>query len=98
MPWTGNDAEKHTHKATTSELKELWAKVANVVPAEVAWWGHGGHWQGSWGHGEWGWGGLGLGLAAGVLVGAALTIPYYGYGYDFSTTTMATATRPTARV
>jgi hypothetical protein len=21
--------EKHTHKATTSELKELWAKVAN---------------------------------------------------------------------
>jgi hypothetical protein len=29
MPWTGNDAERHTHKATTSELKELWAKVAN---------------------------------------------------------------------
>ena len=29
MPWTSNDAEKHTHKATTSELKELWAKVAN---------------------------------------------------------------------
>jgi hypothetical protein len=29
MPWTQNDAERHTHKATTSELKELWAKVAN---------------------------------------------------------------------
>ena len=29
MPWTANDAERHTHKATTSELKELWAKVAN---------------------------------------------------------------------
>jgi hypothetical protein len=29
MPWTASDAEKHTHKATTSELQELWAKVAN---------------------------------------------------------------------
>src|SRR5215468_418859 len=29
MPWTPNDAERHTHKATTSALKELWAKVAN---------------------------------------------------------------------
>ncbi len=29
MPWTANDAERHTHKATTWELKELWAKVAN---------------------------------------------------------------------
>ncbi len=29
MPWTSNDAEKHTRKATTPELKELWAKVAN---------------------------------------------------------------------
>jgi hypothetical protein len=29
MPWTSNDAERHTHKATTSDLKELWAKVAN---------------------------------------------------------------------
>ena len=29
MPWTANDAEKHTHKAKTPELKELWAKVAN---------------------------------------------------------------------
>jgi hypothetical protein len=29
MPWTSNDVEKHTHKMTTSELKELRAKVAN---------------------------------------------------------------------
>jgi hypothetical protein len=29
MPWTPNEAERHTHKATTRELKELWAKVAN---------------------------------------------------------------------
>jgi hypothetical protein len=30
MPWTPDEAERHTHKATTLELKELWAKVANV--------------------------------------------------------------------
>jgi len=29
MPWVPSDAEDHTHKATTSPLKELWAKVAN---------------------------------------------------------------------
>jgi len=29
MPWTPNDAERHTHKATTWPLRELWAKVAN---------------------------------------------------------------------
>jgi hypothetical protein len=29
MPWTPNDAQRHTHKATTPELQELWAKVAN---------------------------------------------------------------------
>jgi hypothetical protein len=29
MPWTLDDAEKHTHKAMTRALKELWAKVAN---------------------------------------------------------------------
>jgi len=29
MPWTANDADRHTHKATTSELKDLWAKMAN---------------------------------------------------------------------
>jgi hypothetical protein len=40
MPWTPNDAERHTHKATTSTLKELWAKVANEslerTPTKVA--------------------------------------------------------------
>jgi hypothetical protein len=29
MPWNPNDAERHTHRAITTELKELWAKVAN---------------------------------------------------------------------
>jgi hypothetical protein len=29
MPWTPNDAQRHTRKATTSELRELWAQVAN---------------------------------------------------------------------
>ena len=29
MPWTPGDAERHTHKATTWALKELWLKVAN---------------------------------------------------------------------
>jgi hypothetical protein len=29
MPWTPDDAERHTHKATTKPLKDLWAKVAN---------------------------------------------------------------------
>jgi hypothetical protein len=26
MPWTPNDAERHTHKATTPALQEFWAK------------------------------------------------------------------------
>src|SRR6516164_2964793 len=29
MPWTSDDAERHTHKATTRALKEIWAEVAN---------------------------------------------------------------------
>lgn len=29
MPWTPDEAERHTHKASTQALKELWAKVAN---------------------------------------------------------------------
>lgn len=29
MPWTPDDAERHTRKATTWELKELWARIAN---------------------------------------------------------------------
>jgi hypothetical protein len=29
MPWIPDDAERHTRKASTWALKELWAKVAN---------------------------------------------------------------------
>lgn len=29
MPWTPDEAEKHTHKATTPVLRNLWVKVAN---------------------------------------------------------------------
>lgn len=29
MPWTADDATEHTHKATTAELRRLWASVAN---------------------------------------------------------------------
>jgi hypothetical protein len=35
MPWTAEDAERHTHKATTWELKELWATVANECLART---------------------------------------------------------------
>ena len=35
MPWTPDDAERHTHKATTQELKELWAKIANETLART---------------------------------------------------------------
>ena len=36
MPWTPNDAERHTHKAATPALEELWAKVANEAWNELA--------------------------------------------------------------
>lgn len=29
MPWTPDDAERHTKKADTEARKKLWAKVAN---------------------------------------------------------------------
>jgi len=29
MPWSPGDAKKHTKKATTSRLRELWADTAN---------------------------------------------------------------------
>ena len=29
MPWTADDAQRHTHKATTRVLQELWAEIAN---------------------------------------------------------------------
>src|SRR5215470_5402319 len=36
MPWTPNDAERHTRKATTRALEELWAKVATKAWNEPA--------------------------------------------------------------
>ena len=35
MPWSSDDAEGHTHKATTRALKELWAKVADECPGRT---------------------------------------------------------------
>jgi len=35
MPWTADDAERHTHKASTQALKDLWAKVANDALARL---------------------------------------------------------------
>jgi protein subunit release factor A len=29
MPWTPDDAERHTHKADTKALQILWARIAN---------------------------------------------------------------------
>lgn len=29
MPWTAKDATRHTKKATTKRLQELWADAAN---------------------------------------------------------------------
>ena len=29
MPWTAKDAERHTHKANSETLRDLWVKVAN---------------------------------------------------------------------
>jgi hypothetical protein len=29
MPWSPQDAERHTRKAATRALQELWAKIAN---------------------------------------------------------------------
>jgi len=31
MPWTPQDAHKHTHLARTKRLRKLWAAVANSV-------------------------------------------------------------------
>jgi hypothetical protein len=29
MPWRPEDAQRHTHKADSEELRALWAEVAN---------------------------------------------------------------------
>ena len=31
MPWIADDAQRHTHKATTPELKELWPEWPTIV-------------------------------------------------------------------
>ncbi|HTQ70554.1 MAG TPA: hypothetical protein VMH92_03570 [Acidocella sp.] len=35
MPWTPQDAQSHTHKASSRALQELWAKVANECLART---------------------------------------------------------------
>jgi hypothetical protein len=35
MPWRPEDAPRHTHKADTPQLCELWSEVANNVLAET---------------------------------------------------------------
>ncbi len=35
MPWTPEDAPRHTHKADTEDLCAVWAEVANKVLAET---------------------------------------------------------------
>ena len=35
MPWSPDDAPRHTHKADTPHLQRLWAEVANAVLAET---------------------------------------------------------------
>ncbi len=35
MPWRPEDAPRHTHKADTLHLCELWCEVANNVLAET---------------------------------------------------------------
>jgi hypothetical protein len=40
MPWTPEDALRHTRKADTEELRAVWAEVANKVLAETGDEGH----------------------------------------------------------
>ena len=35
MPWSPEDAQRHTHKANTPHLCRLWCDVANNVLAET---------------------------------------------------------------
>ncbi len=35
MPWTSDDAPRHTRKADTEHLRRLWAEVANSVLADT---------------------------------------------------------------
>lgn len=35
MPWRPDDAPRHTKKADTAELRELWSEVANKTLADT---------------------------------------------------------------
>lgn len=35
MPWQPDDAPRHTKKADTPELRQIWSEVANKVLAET---------------------------------------------------------------
>ena len=35
MPWTAEDAERHTKKADSSKRQRMWAEIANSVLAET---------------------------------------------------------------
>jgi uncharacterized protein YdaT len=35
MPWTAEDAERHTKKADTPKRQRMWAEIANSVLAET---------------------------------------------------------------
>jgi len=35
MPWRPEDAPRHTHKADTPHLRQLWSEVANNVLSET---------------------------------------------------------------
>ncbi len=35
MPWRPEDAPRHTKKADTDELREMWSEVANKVLADT---------------------------------------------------------------
>ena len=35
MPWTAEDAERHTKKADNAKRQRMWAEIANSVLAET---------------------------------------------------------------
>ena len=35
MPWTAEDAERHTRKADSAKRQRMWAEIANSVLAET---------------------------------------------------------------
>ena len=35
MPWTADDAERHTKKADSPKRQRMWAEIANSVLADI---------------------------------------------------------------